>query len=1130
MTKEIKRFLPGILMLGLIPICCVAASPWKATEGATLQVTSGYTSTEYGDKILVATGAGSELITNNRLTFNSVAAATAVAYITEEAAINLNDATIVATGKDADGIIAESNGKINVTDSLFAVTNNGRAIYATDAEVAVSGSTFWNSLRKGAIALKRSTLRLTDSSINKADAGIVLSNNSSAVLENVEINTPYETSITSISLVNSHLTGVNVTVNSGSTNYDAIHVGNGSGRRSTLTLTDSSLNTAFIGIRAMNGDMQLNNVDIHTTLAFGKAIDLNFNADAVIRGGSFQTAGDYADAVIFSGKTDRPTTLDASGAIFATNGAHAHAINAQYGTATIADSVITTSGMSSYGLTTSYSITGSNLSIATSGEKSHAVVAYNGGTINLSDSEINTAGQYSVGVIGTKDHRLLLENLTVTTAGDTAHGLQVSSGEGQLSGSVLTTSGNASHGVTNIASVLDIHETTISTSGEKSNGIAVSSDGVLTAEGLTITTSGEKAAALVANRSSVTLSDAALSNTGSGSTGLYASGNATISADDLTLTSYGNASRAMVTRSASLEISDSQIETHAGSDGISIGLLAQQENNVVKLYNSSLRSETGYAVYAEDAALDLTLSNGSELEGVVRSLTSLTLDESSRWLLTGSSDVGALQQNGGSVIFSHPSDFSTLTVKGNLTGSGEFVLNTRLGDDNSATDKLLVKGDASGSYGVIVNNRGGTGALTSLGIPVISVTGSTQDASFVQRNTIVAGNYQYLLNKVSDHDWYLQSSLTPVMKGRAFKTAALATTATAQAVSTTEQVAATPVTVTAKATESAAAAVIATEILPEAQAEDIAISSPVLAYRPETAGYLIAPYLNASYGFDSVGSWHERQSARRSGAAWGRIESRRDEHDAGRFGFKVNTSFVQLGGDLLQTELTTGWHLSAGPMLTLGHQRSNNRDNARSIRPELSADVGKNVTHAYGLGGYLTAWSDEGAYLDGVIQATRYSNKFSSLTEATMNSNGVVASLEVGLPVALGGSFWLEPQLQAMGQYLNTRELNAGGVKLTAQDLTTGRMREGLRLSYDGAALKPWLQADVVQFVGRMPGAEMNKEGLKPDLRRNFWQATAGVSGKLNQRVNAYAQVKYSHSFGAGSKGYTGNVGVEYKF
>lgn len=72
---------------------------------------------------------------------------------------------------------------------------------------------------------------------------------------------------------------------------------------------------------------------------------------------------------------------------------------------------------------------------------------------------------------------------------------------------------------------------------------------------------------------------------------------------------------------------------------------------------------------------------------------------------------------------------NTLYVDGNYTGNGgSLYLNTVLGDDDSATDKLVITGDASGTTELYINGIG-DGAQTTNGIEVVDVGGvSTSDA------------------------------------------------------------------------------------------------------------------------------------------------------------------------------------------------------------------------------------------------------------------------------------------------------------------------------------------------------------------------------------------------------------------
>lgn len=86
-----------------------------------------------------------------------------------------------------------------------------------------------------------------------------------------------------------------------------------------------------------------------------------------------------------------------------------------------------------------------------------------------------------------------------------------------------------------------------------------------------------------------------------------------------------------------------------------------------------------------------------------------------------------------------------LTINGDLhSNGGEIIFNTVLGDDNSATDKLVVNGNTSGTTWVSVLNAGGSGAATLNGIELVRVNGSS-DGVFVNYGRIVAGAFDYSL-------------------------------------------------------------------------------------------------------------------------------------------------------------------------------------------------------------------------------------------------------------------------------------------------------------------------------------------------------------------------------------------------
>ncbi|MBZ9967098.1 autotransporter outer membrane beta-barrel domain-containing protein, partial [Mesorhizobium sp. BR1-1-2] len=110
-----------------------------------------------------------------------------------------------------------------------------------------------------------------------------------------------------------------------------------------------------------------------------------------------------------------------------------------------------------------------------------------------------------------------------------------------------------------------------------------------------------------------------------------------------------------------------------------------------------------------------------------------------------------------------------LTISGNYTGLGGLLLiQTELGDDSSASDRLVLSGGtASGSTGIGVVNVGGAGAETTQdGIMVVqAVNGATSSAgAFALDGPVAAGAFEYYLFKGgvtagSAENWYLRSSL-----------------------------------------------------------------------------------------------------------------------------------------------------------------------------------------------------------------------------------------------------------------------------------------------------------------------------------------------------------------------------------
>ncbi|EKJ95066.1 outer membrane autotransporter [Bradyrhizobium lupini HPC(L)] len=134
--------------------------------------------------------------------------------------------------------------------------------------------------------------------------------------------------------------------------------------------------------------------------------------------------------------------------------------------------------------------------------------------------------------------------------------------------------------------------------------------------------------------------------------------------------------------------------------------------------------------------------------------------------------IGTVCDTDNAGIIAPGNSIGTLTVAGNYIGNGGTLeIETVLGGDTSATDRLVVTGDTSGSTNVKVINAGGSGAQTTEGIKIVDVGGASNgsfsllgDYIFQGDQAVVAGAYAYRLYKngistPSDGDWYLRSAL-----------------------------------------------------------------------------------------------------------------------------------------------------------------------------------------------------------------------------------------------------------------------------------------------------------------------------------------------------------------------------------
>ncbi len=726
----------------------------------------------------------------------------------------------------------------------------------------------------------------------------------------------------------------------------------------------------------------------------------------------------------------------------------------------------------------------------------------NSSSLNVDNAVIITEGVNATAI----ENRgtAIVENTTVITKGNNSHGLY-SEQSLDATNMAISTAGIGSIGAAAAkGGNLNLNDALIETTGNSGMVLGTFADSSISAKNITGLSTGAGAYALwVDDGSSILLEESQITTQGQGAGGIYASNTGTGSHTAYTQVTLNNSQihseqgPGIWANGADINVDVKNGSQLTGGNG----LLIYASSNAGATSNVNVNGDNhavllGDIHAAENSNINLALNNNSVWTGAATNAKQVDIDSSSIWNLTGDADVESMHVLGQMNFISNSSDtnsrapydnFSTLTINSNVTGSGSFTFNVQLGDNDSPVDRLYVIGNASGDHGVQVINQGGLGALTTGdGINLITVDGETHSGSFTMSNSVSAGAYEYFLYKIDDYRWNLQSNL--INPGPE----------------------------------------------PEIEPEEI-------AYRPEVPGYIAAPWLNAFYGFTTLGSLHERRGSAEGAAegfnqdSWGRIRGQHNNFDAGRFSYDSNIWFMQLGHDVYQAKNAAGTQVTGGMMITLGKQNSDTRDRARAINPDLSIDTGKIKTEAYGFGGYYTLMTEEGGYLDIVSQATLYRNNYESQHNTKHNGYGVVMSAEVGQPYPLAAGWVVEPQGQLKYQYLHLspKNFNDAISEIGGTDYSVGQVRAGLRLFSDSSEkrdIKPYLTTDVLHQLGRNPQVTVATVDIRPDFTKTFWQGGAGVTAKVNSQVDLYADAKYQKSFDGKLDGYLGNLGVKVSF
>lgn len=529
----------------------------------------------------------------------------------------------------------------------------------------------------------------------------------------------------------------------------------------------------------------------------------------------------------------------------------------------------------------------------------------------------------------------------------------------------------------------------------------------------------------------------------------------------------------------------------------------------------------------------------------------------------------ATLNNAGTIDMTSGSHTATdsLTVHGNYVGNnGQLWLQTVLGEDNSASDKLVVlDGTISGHTQLAVTNFGGQGGFTrNSGIEVVqALNGAVSSAdAFSLKGSVSAGAYEYYLFKGgvtagTENNWYLRSSVVAVQPPAVPTPPAVPVVVVPvppipqpppdvdldePAVEPPTPIPVAPVDPPVPPASQAPAnvspvAAANTPFLPAA----IAGAEPIPLYRLEVPVYSVVVPAAQLMTLQALGTFHDRQGEQslltETGnvpAGWGRAYGTNfNKSLSGTVSpsFDGSVKGYQVGHDLYASQTDSGQTRRFGLFVGQSHVQGDVKgfalgfEDRRSGRVKLDGD---------NLGAYWTLTDPTGWYVDLVAMATRLDGDNKSERGVKMDSKGhaLALSAEAGYPIAVSDHWVVEPQVQVINQQidLDSQDDGISRVSFDSQDYWTGRLGARLKGRYlvQNMPVEPYVRVNAWQtFGGRDTVIYDDVDRIKSDHKSSSADLGVGVVTRLSSTVSVYMAADYSSNLdGNELQGISGNVGV----
>ena len=457
-----------------------------------------------------------------------------------------------------------------------------------------------------------------------------------------------------------------------------------------------------------------------------------------------------------------------------------------------------------------------------------------------------------------------------------------------------------------------------------------------------------------------------------------------------------------------------------------------------------------------------------QYDGTNKTPVTLNLTNNTTWDLVDNSEVTDLHLNNSAVSLTNTNaPYATLTITGNLTGSGIFNLNTNIAENKS--DKIVVQGTAEGSHKIGVTNQGANVANGK--VTLVETNGGNAAFSLTNPNNRVdLGAYQYFLTK-EGNNWVLANSKNVVTP-----TPPVAPVTPSNPVVTPSNPVETPskpvVTPNKPVVTSTAPVLPSTPLLSDLANAQVSLrQAQLLLVEGDLSG--IHQRLGEVKNGEKGNVWVRNVNSRQKLGALSTGESETS-------GFKQNVHSVQVGADAAVTD-----NLRVGGFV--GRSQAN---------VDFNGHYGDGKVRSNSMGLYAAYLADNGIYVDNIVKYSRL-HANSNHTEKR-HYNAYTISSELGKRFSLANDWTITPQAQIAWTHISSQG-NEDSLSSVYSRIGL-RVAKGFALS-NGWNLQPYAEVNAITSKNRSSKIHYTNSALDVASSRGRFESAVGLNaGFANHR------------------------------